>query len=100
MIKTKTETFLGFAVKSRKIIFGTENIVAFKKRKYLILLDAALSENTTHKLTEYANAQSIPLLVVKIPLAETLHRNGVKAIALIDPNMAAAIIKDLEKSEK
>ncbi|MCL2796550.1 MAG: hypothetical protein FWD58_00630 [Firmicutes bacterium] len=89
----KLTTFLGFAIKSGKIIFGTDNILFLRACKYLILYDASLADNAQKKLERYAQECSIPMLLSAKPLCELVHRGGVKAVAITDVNIASAIVK-------
>ena len=89
----KTESLLGFAIKSGKIIFGTDNILFYKRSIYLILCDAGLSENARRKLAAYAGKGNIPVASPEIPLSQLVHRSGVKAAAVTDVNIAKAIVQ-------
>lgn len=93
METSKIKPILGFALRSGKIVFGTDNIPVYRKRKYLILFDADLSENAKKKLILHAEPLKIPYKTVSEPLGGLLSRPGVKAVALTDPNMSKEILK-------
>ena len=92
-IPNKIEALLGFAQKSGKIIFGTDNILFYKTDKFLILCDQNLADNAQKKLRRYAEERKIPVKISQQPLSVLLHKEGVKAVAVTDPNLAAEILK-------
>ena len=96
-VPDKTETLLGFALKAKKIILGTDDILSYHRAAYLILIDPSLSENAQKKLIRHGEARNIPVRTVAAPLEDMLHRPGVKAVALTDKNMAAEIIKNAQR---
>ena len=57
----KIKTYIGFAIKSRKIIFGYDNIISYKKKHVLILLSPTTSEKIASKLCNYAEINNIKL---------------------------------------
>ncbi len=97
-IKTsKVKTYVGFAVKSRKIKFGVDDIVKLKTAS-LILLSDALAESGQGKLKAYALKRSIDLLIIdKAQFNEIIQNTSIKAAAILDDNLADAIKKNLAK---
>lgn len=87
----KLSTFIGFAVKSRNIVFGVDDILSSKKAK-LILVSSNLSENSRKKLSEYAENKHISMVMVEEDIFETIFKDkNIKAIAITDENLANAI---------
>jgi ribosomal protein L7Ae-like RNA K-turn-binding protein len=99
MNEKKIETMLNFAVRARKIIFGQDNILVYKKRQYCILYDGSLAENSVKKLTQAANTKSIPIFCLTVPLADLVHRAGVKAVSVTDANLAKEIILNVSPEQ-
>ena len=96
MVKSnKIQSLIGFALKSGKIIFGTDNILSYRGREYLIIYDFSLSENARKKIDRHAEAHGTPVRLTDNLLTEIVRRDAVKAAALTDPNMAAEILKIL-----
>lgn len=98
MIKSKIETYLGFCVRSRKIVFGTTEIERKKKGVHLLLADDGIGKNSLKIMVNAQERLGCPLYLTKTPdaLGEYLHRPAVKAVALTDKNLAAAILSDAE----
>lgn len=93
---TKVKTYVGFAIKARKAVFGLDNITDFRKRMYLILMDESLSPNNAKKLIRHAEEKNIPL--VNFCIENILPEKNCKAIGIIDQNLASAIFKELKES--
>lgn len=101
MIKSKIETYLGFCLRARKLLLGTDNVENAKKNVYLLMADATLGNNGL-KIMVKAQAQfSCPLLQCSPNfIGECLHRYGVKAIAVQDKNLADAIMQSVPQCEE
>ena len=97
MEKSKIETYLGFCVRARKIIFGTEMIERQKKGVFLLIVDSGTGKNSVKEMVNAKEKFSCPLLTTdkEGALAATLHRPSVKAVAITDQNLAAAILNAL-----
>lgn len=96
MIKSKTETFLGFCVKSRKIALGVNAIQLLNKGVYLIVVCYTATENGKKAAVKLKNKFNCPLIVCKSGLENILHKQGVKTVAIKDKNLADAIINNLD----
>ena len=93
MIKNKLETYLGFCVRSRKIIFGTEMISRQKKGVKLLICDGGIGKNSLKVMMKAQETLSCPLVTTSEGvLGETLHRPQVKAVAITDEHLSAAIL--------
>lgn len=88
----RLKTFIGFAIKANKIIWGTDYVLTTKKRIYLIICDTTLKENSLEKLNCFADERQVKLIMVDA-MADLTARNGVKVIAIRDRNLADAILK-------
>ena len=97
MTKSKVETYLGFCIRSRKIVFGVDEIIKQKKGVFLLLADEALGESSLKDIKKAMEKLACPLLLVeKDTLGELLHRIAVKAVAIKDKNLADALLKEAE----
>ncbi|MBQ9714037.1 MAG: hypothetical protein IJV83_01805 [Clostridia bacterium] len=92
-MNAKIETYIGFCIRARKIIFGTEMIEKQKKGIYLLIADGAIGKNSL-KLMESAHIKfRCPLwLTENEGLSNAVCRPAVKAVAITDENLAMAII--------
>ena len=95
MEKNKIETYLGFCVRAGKIIFGVEMIERQKKGVKLLMADGAIGKNSFKPTVQAHEKFGCPLLITaENELGSLLHRPAVKAIAITDENLAAAIVAE------
>ena len=93
----KAKTYLGFAIKSRAVKFGVDDISKCKKAE-LILVSDSLRESSFNKITKFSTQNNIDLLKIGLENFEDLLDNkSVKAVAILDKNLALAIKKNLTK---
>ncbi len=98
MEKNKIETYLGFCIRSRKIVFGAESIEKLRKGVYLLVIDGGVGKNSLKSVLLAQERLRCPIVASKDAggLGETLHRPAVKAAAVTDKNLAAAILAACE----
>ena len=93
----KVSAYLGFCLRAGKVIFGVDDIEGYKKKIYLVIADGSLEDNSLKRLLAASKRLSSPLLTTKEGLlGELLHRPTVKAIAIKDYNLSAAILQAAE----
>ena len=90
-----TESYLGFAVRSGKIIYGIDNIELNRKRKYVIVLGNDASENLHEKASRYSEKFNVPMVCLNESLSEMINKPNCKIVALLDANMAKAVIQSV-----
>ena len=89
--KCRTETFIGFAVKSGKFRSGANTLSTLKKA-YLILVCETAAENTEKTALKYAAKYHCPAYrTISITLSELAHKDGIKIAAITDLSLAKAI---------
>ena len=81
----KIKSYVGFAIKSRKIIYGADNIMSSKTCK-LILASENLSQNTLNKL----KSKNVNIQILPASEFELLDLNGL-VVAITDESLANAI---------
>ncbi len=82
--------YLGFAVRSGKIVYGIDNIIKCSKRMYALVVCGTASENLADKARLFSQRRHIPMIVTETALEDILHKRNCKAIALLDYNLAKA----------
>ena len=93
----KVVSLLGFAIKAGKTVFGTDSIERYRKKKHLIFICNTMSEGSKEKLIR-AN-KGTPIVVCRdSSLEEITHRQGLKALALTDRQMAEALLNNINES--
>lgn len=85
-------SYIGFAVKSGKILYGIDNITLSRKRKYVMVICRSASENLVDKATAYSEKNGVPLITAELPLEELVNKSNCKLIAILDANLAKAVI--------
>lgn len=93
--QSKISSYIGFAARARKIIYGVDQITARGKKHRLIVMCSTAGENTSKQITAYAEKTSSPLIVLSgVTIEEILKKNNCKVIAVTDENLAKAIINN------
>ena len=97
MERSKLQSYLGFCIRARKIVFGVDNIEKERRGVFLLIGDAALGESSFKTVLGASEKFACPLLIAeKGVLGEALYRPTVKAVAIKDKHLAEAAIKAAE----
>ena len=93
----KIKAYLGFAKKSRNIIYGVDDIIKQIKRCEVILISDALASSSQDKLLSAAKKQNIKnYIIAENEFVQKLDNMFIKAIAITDKNLSDAIKKELD----
>ncbi|PLV56886.1 L7Ae/L30e/S12e/Gadd45 family ribosomal protein [Thermotoga sp. SG1] len=97
-IKRKVYSYIGFAVKARKVVFGKERIRAYiraPREKKLIIIAEDASERTKKDTIVRCENRNVPYIVMftKEELGRLLDKPGVSVIGLEEDNLIEAIEK-------
>lgn len=90
MTNSKLATFVGFAVKSRSVLFGEEAIGRHPDRVCAVLTDADAPDKLKSRVSGHIG-ESVPRFEVE-GLAELVHRDNVKTVGITDKALADAVI--------
>ena len=91
----KIKTYIGFAIKSRKIKFGVDDIIKLKNAELIIVSDS-LAESGVKKINGFAEEKNIDLINLKEEIfLEVVPNYNIKVTAIVDKNLADAIKKNL-----
>lgn len=92
-MKSKIETYLGFCVRSGKIVYGADNVETQKRGVKLLIIDEAISPNSLKVIIKSQSRFACPLILAQEGvLGEYLHKPAVKAVAIKEENLASAIL--------
>lgn len=92
---SKIVAYVGFAIKSKNIIFGTDDIIKSKRVK-IILLSESLSDSSKSKIENYAKQKNIEVKNFKAEVFnEIINNQNIKAAAITNESLADAINKSL-----
>ena len=91
----KAKSYLGFAIKSKSIRYGVDDICKLKKAE-LIIVSSDLQSSSFNKISNYSIKKNIEILKLSIDDFQNLLDNkSVKVLAILDANLASAIKKNL-----
>ena len=89
MTNSKIASYVGFAQRSGKVLYGEDRICEKLKLCHVVLADSAASDKVRERL-QY-KCKGTPYFEVDSLNAAT-HRDNVKAIGITDAELAGAII--------
>ncbi len=90
-MRTKIESYIGFALKSGKCKKGSF-AVGQLKRAALVILCPSISQNSLDKLYSTLKRLNCPVIKIKQPLENYVYKANVKVLAVLDQSLANAII--------
>ena len=95
MIK-KIKTYLGFAIKSGKIIFGYDKLFEGKKTPSLVLICSSLNDKNTDKVKSFCENYNIKYIKLSnLLLSDIVSRNS-KVVGICDLNLSQVICCELD----
>ena len=87
----KIKTYVGFAIKSKHIVIGTDDILKSKNAK-VILSSSNLGDSSKKKLEFYAKKNSCEIFELQSnEINEIINNESIMAFAVTDENLAKAI---------
>lgn len=91
---SKIKAYLGFAIKSRAIKYGVDDILKLKSAE-IILVSDLLAESSLKKILAFAEQKHCSAKVIESNNFEALFdgNKSIKAVAVVDKNLALAIKK-------
>ena len=96
MNNTKINSYIQFAVRSGKVLWGLDMVKSSKKIPYVIILDNTIGKNSKKQIERFASDFEIKLVEVeKDYLNNLLKRQNVKIIGILDESLSDAIINNL-----
>jgi hypothetical protein len=93
---TKIKTYVGFAIKMGKALFGVDLIISTRRPMLIVLYDNGLSENSLSKLNSYLSKNNV--ISYKVAMEEVYPAKNCKAVGILDKNLALAIEKSIKES--
>lgn len=92
----RIKTFLGFAIKSGKALFGVDMITSSRRAPYIVLIDKNLSQNSKAKLNIYLEKNGVRFYTIK--MQDIYPDKNCKAVGIMDKNLANAIELEVKES--
>ena len=95
---SKIFTYLGFAIRARKIALGNTAVSVCKKPIFLLILCRSAAKNTRHEAENLAQRRRLPLIVLE-DLQSYVGKENCKICAVLDANLAKAVLEQIPKNE-
>ena len=92
----KIISYIGFALKSNKLIAGQTPLKRTKEKLHLILVCSTGSENLINLAKNLAVKHSCEFIVTKPELETLTNIKNIKIIGITDENLSKAIIQNKE----
>lgn len=93
----KVISYIGFAIKSNKILVGQSSLKQAKQHIHLILVCHTASENLKNLAKNLAAKNNCNFLITKPDLSALTHIADVKIVGILDESLAKAILDNKEK---
>ena len=94
-MENKIKAYIGFAIKSGKIVFGYDNLIVAKKNPELVLICQSQNDKVTNKVINFCELRKIPCVKLNFVLGDLIGRNC-KVIGIMDKNLSVATKKELK----
>ena len=95
--RSKIETFIGFAIRARAFVSGSNSIATVKKA-YLLLLCESASDNTKKLAQKYCKKLRCDVVLTHIPLEELCGKQNCKMAVITDKNLANAVLVNKDEN--
>ena len=95
----KIYTYLGFSIKSGKIVYGYESVIVGKKKVYLVLCDTVLAENSRKKVARFVAEKNIVMRMIP-DLSEYFGGRQIKCVGIAEEHLSEAIINELNNTSE
>ncbi len=93
----KVKSYLGFAIRSGKVIFGVDKLLESKKKPILVLICSTQNDKVTSKVIRFASSNNITYFKLKdLVLGDIIGRENCKVIGILDLNLALAIKNEFQ----
>lgn len=103
-MRSKFESYMGFASRSGKLVAGTSACISKIERNQakLLLIAADTAENTLEKLRYTAESKQIPVRIYGAAdeLSRIVGRPGRTAFAITDEHFAKMIAEQIDEGKK
>lgn len=96
MNTARVKTFLGFAIKASKALFGVDLILTSRRNPYIVLVDSSLSANSMSKLNNHLTKNDIRFYTVN--MQDIYPDKNCKAVGVMEKNLASAIESEVKES--
>lgn len=98
MNRSKVLTYIGFAIKARKVRTGVNVAKTLKVKAPLMILCETASENTVKEVVSIANKLNAKIIVTKgIKVEDIFYKQNCKLAVITDYQLAKAILSNTDE---
>lgn len=95
VVKSKAQTYIGFAVRAGKCKTGANSIATVKKAELVILCKSA-TDNAKKQAEKMAKKLGAKMLITNQKLLEEyIFKAGVKVLCITDKSLAQAVLENI-----
>lgn len=98
METSKPLTFIGFAIKARKVRSGVNAIETLKGGVKVLILCATASKNTVDEVVKISKKLSAPIVISKTyKVEDIIKKPNCKLLAIQDESLGNAVLQNLDQ---
>lgn len=96
MANGKIESYIGFAIRARKIRLGSGAISTLRGGVDLLILDGTAAKNSQRLALKFKNRFGCPLVVCESGFDKIVNKPECKIAAICDKSLSGAILDNLD----
>ena len=97
MRENKVKSYLGFAIRSGSVVFGSDNLFVSRKSISLVLICSTQNEKVTNKVINYCHDKNIKHIKLQnLVLGDLCARDNCKVLGVTDISLANAIMNEFQ----
>ncbi|MBR1925338.1 MAG: hypothetical protein IJ837_00605 [Clostridia bacterium] len=93
MLKSKLSGYLGLAIRSNSVLFGFDNLKAYKKKVYCVLISGDVQNKLEQHINNLCEERNITTKKLKNSLDDLIKTNNCKVISIINKNFVVPILE-------
>ena len=91
MEKTKISSYIGFSIRSGKVLFGIDSVEKYNKRIQLVLVSNTISENSLQNVKTVCEKKNVEYMLLDFSIEDITKRNNCKVLGILNPELSKAI---------
>lgn len=88
----KLESYLGFCIKSGKVLFGFDALCETSKNVKLVVVCPLVNSKVEQKLIKLCEYKKWTMVKSNTTLGDVIHRDNCKTLGVLDSSLAKAIL--------
>ena len=89
----KVKTYVGFAVRSNKIFYGADAVLAIIHKVKVVLCQKEINRTSFSNLEKACLKEKVPMIITQEgEISQWTHKERCLCIGITEPNLASALI--------